>query len=148
MTKLVWNTYIERNGKICAYNIFNNTTFCESLTKAIKQVKKSRTYLAKHVAFTDRQLKSRLAKYKKDFYETVRQALLYCFWSKCEYEMVLTDWPTCASVMNLARAIESADNQYRTCVDLDVSRKVSVYDQVMLNWDIFCDYIWNKCINK
>ena len=48
---------------------------------------------------------------------------MYYFWSKCEWEIILSDWPPS---------------------DTFCKEKIDVFDQVMLNWDIFVDYIWNN----
>ncbi len=54
------------------------------------------------------------------FIEEVRKSLLYYFWSKCEWELVLSAWPD-------SNVIEKT--------------KVDVYDQVMMNWEQFSTYI-------
>lgn len=61
---------------------------------------------------------------KRFFGEAVRKELMYYFWSKCEYEIVLESWPVG-----------------------DVQKKIDVYDQVMLNWDRFVDYLWGEMNN-
>lgn len=58
---------------------------------------------------------------KNEFAEAVKRDLLYYFWSKCEYEIVITGWP------NVEDNLE----------------KVDAYGQVMLNFDIFIDYLWS-----
>lgn len=58
---------------------------------------------------------------KNEFAEAVKNDLLYYFWSKCEYEIVISGWP------NVENNLE----------------KVDAYDQVMLNFDIFIDYLWS-----
>jgi len=61
---------------------------------------------------------------KDDFAEEVRHELMYYFWSKCEWEVEICDlWREKGS-------------------------KIDVYQQVMLNWTIFIDYLWNYCNNK
>lgn len=98
---LVWNVYWEDwNGKeIGKYNIFAHTSFADGCKKAAKKFKAD----------------------KDGFSEAVRRELMYYFWSKCEWEIVLGSWPTGRS-----------------------EEKVDVYDQVMLNWDHFIDYLWNN----
>ncbi len=58
---------------------------------------------------------------KQDFSDQLRHVLLRYFWSKCEWETVLKPWVG----------------------DDSVEIKIDVYDQVMLNWDEFADYVWN-----
>ena len=59
-----------------------------------------------------------------DFQEEVRRELQYHFWSKCEYEIVLTEWP---SHENLSK---------------DVREKIDVYDQITLNFDRFIEWLY------
>ena len=60
------------------------------------------------------------------FSKEVRGSLQYYFWSKCEYEIILT----------------SLFVRDRFKVE-----KIDIYDQVMLNWDVFINYVWN-CYRK
>lgn len=59
-----------------------------------------------------------------DFQEEVRRELQYCFWSKCEYEIVLTEWPPHEDVSQ------------------DVREKIDVYDQITLNFDRFIEWLY------
>ena len=58
---------------------------------------------------------------RAEFEEQMRRDLQYYYWSKCEWEVVIDHWPP----RDRAKAI-----------------KVDVYDQIRLNWDRFCDYVW------
>ena len=56
---------------------------------------------------------------KNMFTSAVRGELMYYFWSKVEYEVEIGD------------------------VMFDKNKtKIDVYDQVMMNWDKFIDYLW------
>ena len=56
---------------------------------------------------------------KNTFASAVRGELMYYFWSKVEYEVEIGD------------------------VMFDKNKaKIDVYDQVMMNWDRFIDYLW------
>ena len=61
-------------------------------------------------------------KTKEAFAEALRRSLIYYFWSKCVWEVLISPW--CGSKKNEAI-------------------KVDVYWQVMNNWDHFLDYVWN-----
>lgn len=100
---LEWNVYLEdfNNKKIRVYNIFNHHTFYEDCLKAKKEYKDD----------------------KDKFLDKIKSSLMYCFWSKCEYEIILTSWPK----------RDNFDDE-----------KIDVYDQVMLNWPIFSEYIWEN----
>lgn len=56
----------------------------------------------------------------EDFAPKLKSSLMYYFWSKCEWEIVLKEW----------------------CASNGTEVKVDVYDQVMLNWDVFLEYVW------
>ena len=55
-----------------------------------------------------------------EFCKNLRIDLAYYFWSKCEWEIIVTDWPRG-----------------------EKSIKIDVYDQILMNWDIFCNYVWS-----
>ena len=55
------------------------------------------------------------------FAEEVKNNLRYYFWSKCEWEIMLNSLFT--------------DKNFKP-------EKIDVYDQVMLNWDVFIGYVW------
>ena len=57
------------------------------------------------------------------FEEEVRKTMMYYYWSKCEWEVTIDHWPHSDRRKDL---------------------KVDVYDQVRLNWRIFCDYLWEN----
>ena len=100
---LEWNVYIENINKreIEVYNIFKYG----KLEKEFKNLKK---------------------KYKDNrekFEEEIKHQLMYRFWSKCEWEIILSDWPS--------------SNRFN-------DKKIDVYGQIELNWDRFIDYIWNN----
>ncbi len=62
-------------------------------------------------------------KYEKEaFAEEVRGELMCCFWTKYEYEITVCKYP-------------------RPETDTDDLR-VDVFDQVMLNFDVFIDYLY------
>jgi hypothetical protein len=49
-----------------------------------------------------------------DFKDFVKKEAMYMWWSKCEYEIILRDWPTTEKV----------------------EEKWDVYKQVMMNWEL------------
>ena len=60
---------------------------------------------------------------KMEFKEKLRKELMYWFWSKCEYEIVISPW--------VGRNKEEAEV------------KIDIHDQVMLNFNRFVDYCWS-----
>lgn len=55
-----------------------------------------------------------------EFCRQLRIDLAYYYWSKFEWEIIISSWPSYG----------------------ESETKVDVFDQVMLNWQVFCDYVW------
>ena len=100
MINLVWNViYHDVNtDSIELFNIFEHTNFARDLQK---QFKKCST--------------------KESLSKALRSLLMYYFWSKCEWEVVVSPW--CGSRKNEGIIID-------------------VYWQVLTNWEPFVDYVW------
>ena len=89
---------------------------------------------------------------KQAFEKEVDLILRYNFWSKSEYEIIITDWPPHISVEELDRVqkellkyeTEYGHKPYSLTINPRVAEKIDIYDQVKLNWDIFIDYLWNN----
>ena len=98
---LEWNVFIEDfNGKrITTYNIFNHYGFLSDIGKN------------KHLS-------------KEEFIDKLKSSLMYYFWSKCEWEVILSDWPPSPKERGFKQ------------------EKVDVYRQVRLNWNVFTEYVW------
>ena len=128
--ELEWNVYIEdwNTRNIELFNIFRHFSF----NKSVKKIMEIKGWE------------------RDEFAEKIRGNLQYFFWSKCEYEVVVTSWPPYIKRGEYDRIEEEMMN--RTCENIDsfinirpcVTKKVDVYDQVMLNFDIFIDYLWSK----
>lgn len=57
------------------------------------------------------------------FEEELRRELMYVFWSRAEYEVIISPW-----------------GFKEGCEEL----KVDIYSQVMMNWSQFVDYVWDS----
>ncbi len=129
-TKLVWNVFNECNGEICPLNIFEyNYKFLEDLLTAKRKYKDT----------------------FEEFAEHVRKSLQYYYWSKSEYETVITTWPPYIESEELNRLNKEKHEReirnrpfYRDVVNLTTRYKIDIYTQIMMNWDRFIDYIWNN----
>ena len=99
-----WYVYYENINRrtIEKYNIFDHYMFTQECVKALENNP------------TDRNA----------FAEAIKHELMFYFWSKCEYEVLITSW-----LHPLARK--------ETCL------KIDVYEQVMLNFTQFIDYLWS-----
>ena len=99
MIFIEWYVYYHDSNaqKIIKWNVFNHGSFKNEVNKILKEK------LSKEV-----------------FSEKLRREAMYYFWSKCEYEIILSPWTG------------RADNI-----------KMDIYDQIMMNWDKFVDYVWS-----
>lgn len=59
-----------------------------------------------------------------DFSTELRHSVMYCYWGKCEYEITVCPYPY--------------NEKY------DEERKIDVYDQLRLNWDLFATYVYDN----
>ena len=99
---LEWNVYIGNINKrmITTFNVFEHYSFYKDLKKEIK-----------------------IYGNIEEFADRLRRIVMYYFWSKCEYEIILTCWPSW---------------------DKFKEEKIDVYSQLDLNWDKFVNYIWDN----
>lgn len=126
-----WNVLMRdfNARKIKEYDIFRHSSFAEDVAE-----------------LSNRDLT------KEDFTEKLRRTLQYYFWSKSEYEVVVTSWPPYIDGEELARLNAEYEEYntkwgrypYKMNVCLDVGKKIDIYDQVRLNWDVFVDYVWSQ----
>ena len=96
-----WNVYTYNCNarRVEPYNIFNHYSFIKDCQKALKEFKDD----------------------KGQFIESIRRSLMYYYWSKCEWEIVISDFPPHQDFSG---------------------KKVDVYDQIRMNWDSFVEYLW------
>lgn len=101
-----WNVYVENVNKreIEVYNVFDHSGFFNDCQDTLRESKK-KNLSSKQVA------------------ERIRLHLFYYFGHKCEWEIILSDWPP--------------SKQFN-------SEKVSVYDQVMLNFNSFMRCVYEN----
>lgn len=98
---LQWNVFYHRFGsdELEAFNLFNHSGFVNDVREATRKYPE-----------------------KEMFLEEVRKSLMYYFWSKCEYEVLICPWPFHH--------------------ERDRAKKIDVYWQVLLNWNVFSEYVW------
>lgn len=99
---LKWYVFVENfNGRaIETYNVFNHGSFMKDIARAITKISD-----------------------KHEFGEKLRSELMYYFWSKCEWEIIISAWPPSDTVRE---------------------EKVDVFDQIKMNFDRFLDYVWDN----
>lgn len=85
-------------------------------------------------------------KFKTEIFEPeFKNNLMYYFWSKCECEIILTDWPTRFKIDT--EKFDATKHDCRDFIDLEVAEKIDMYDQVMNNWQLVLDYVWDNLLN-
>jgi hypothetical protein len=87
-------------NEMTKFNIFNHFSFSEDVKKNLKKIKD-----------------------KDEFSKKLKSDLMYYFWCKSEYEIIVSPW--CGG---------------RDTKDV----KIDIYTQVMMNFNIFLDYVWNS----
>ncbi len=136
-----WNVYyFDINlQKIDTFNVFKHYSFLEEVKKEVKK-------------WTD----------KKIFASELRTSLMYYFWSKAEWELVieitednriyLKPWCGCRNSEEAKIDVTDDTNlDWQSFAEEHISKqiykneaKIDVFDQVMMKWDLFVDYIWNN----
>ena len=103
-SNLEWNVfyYSINSQKIIEFNIFEHSGFLKDVEKCFKQCEN-----------------------KEDFAKEIKSSLMYYFWAKSEYEIIISAW--CGG--NGEEAV-----------------KIDIYHQVMMNWDKFIDYLWRSAM--
>ena len=126
---MIWNVYDhDFNGrKIRIWNVFKHLSFNRDVQELLNE---NLTY--------------------EEFSKRLNRIAHYYFWSKAEYEIVITSWAPHINNeeidrLNAERAMRESRSYY---VNLDVRDKVDVYDQLELNWERFVDYVYNFKRNK
>lgn len=85
-----------------------------------------------------------------EFSTTVERLLVYYYAHRAEYEIILTSWPPACKVVEINRLSQEIKSHQRkgrsdpirVTPNLEKALKVSIYDQVKLNWEIFIKYLW------
>ena len=151
--QLVYNVVYERNGKIEKHNIFNNERLVADLRELREEYRKAYAELIESnyivgPAFVD---EAAIDVFKENYKETIfkeklHRTLKYYYWARAEYEIILTDWPTMITKRDAEVVLaEFEDHEcYRATINLPISLKVDVYDQIALNFDLFADYVWDN----
>lgn len=66
---------------------------------------------------------------REEFSKMLREQAMYYFWSKAEWEVLVTPWCGCR------------DTEKSTI-------KIDVYDQLIANWEVFIDYVLGEDNNE
>ena len=138
-----WNVfyYDINRRKISTFNIFDHCSFLEYTKKAIRKYKT-----------------------KEKFAEQLKTELMYFFWSKAEYELIieikdnrifLLPWCGCRNPeevkIEIFPIVTEEGFDWISFAELHTNKqiygnkaKIDIHDQVMFEWDKFCDYVWSN----
>lgn len=140
-SKFEWNVFyydINRN-KITTYNIFNHHRFNKYIEEAFEKCKT-----------------------KEEFAEILKRELMYYFWSKAEWELVieldednhafLIPWCGCRNPEEVKIDVTNDANfDWSGFAKKQIERqiykneaKIDVYNQIEYVWDNFLEYVWNS----
>ena len=132
-----WNVYIENenNTKIVSYNIFKHVTFLRSMAEFLINLKNGG-----------------VEEYNDIIDDELRRICRYYFDAKVEWEIVLTDSFACVKYeawQNLNERVRKSIQENkrvpaRVFAPLEVSKEISAYDQLELNWNAFSNYVWSN----
>ena len=152
---LVYNVYHENpnSRKIEVVNILGYSIVKKKLDELRKLYRKGlkkflsegtftyHSYLLGDIVFKDHDDFNE--KFKTEIFATeFKNNLMYYFWSKCECEIILTNWPTSFKVD--IEKLDATKHDCRDFIDLEVAEKIDMYDQVLNNWQLVLDYVWNN----
>lgn len=140
---LSWNVYVYNcnQDKIEVRNIFDHGCFRNELKN---MARKNLT--------------------KEEFSERLKSELLYYFWSKTEYELLikitednhlfLIPWCGCREPEKVKIDVTGeTDFDWRSFADEHTKNKkqiykneakIDIFDQIMFNWPVFLDYVYNN----
>lgn len=125
--KLEWNVFYDdcNKNEIISFNVFKHSSFSEEIKELLLKEKD-----------------------KKVFSSELRRIAKYYYWSKSEYEIVVTSWPPYIDkegYLALKERVEQKEGRSSYyLVDLDYGKKVDIYRQLELNWERFVDYVWDN----
>lgn len=128
---LSWNVFWEDFNKreIVYYDIFKSGHW----EKKAKELKKE------YPEFED---------WSKEF----KAELMYQYWSRSEYEVIITSWPPYIDIEEIDKLQQEVENRekvwgskiLRINPRLTTTRKIDIFEQLNMNWEVFANYVWNN----
>lgn len=87
------------------------------------------------------------------FAKAVLSNIMYYYWSKCEYEIIVSSWPSSLNEAELKALMSELEKQkaeypdrrnYYVYPPLEGAEKVDVATQIIMNWEPFISYVWEN----
>lgn len=136
-----WYVYIYdiNKNEIKKFNVFNHWKSEEDTKKNLKKYKN-----------------------KEEFSEQLRKDVMYYFWSKSEYELIITltedgrvllsPWCGCRNPEEATIDVtDDSSFDWRGFAEKHIAlqifkneAKIDIYEQLMYVWDEFVDYVWDR----
>lgn len=84
--------------------------------------------------------------------DAFRQKLMSQYWSRCEYEVVVTSWPPYINVEDIKKLqdeVEEKEKKWgnkplRVNITPTVAKKIDIFEQLDANWAVFSQYVWRN----
>lgn len=81
-----------------------------------------------------------------------RTNLMSQYWSRSEYEVVITSWPPYIDIEEINRLQKEVESREKTWGHkplkinprLTIGRKIDIFEQLDMNWEVFANYVWNN----
>ena len=129
---LSWKVIMEdfNSRKIIYYDLFKSG-YWEKVAKELKE--------EKHSVF-------------QAWSDAFRQKLMSQYWSRSEYEVVVTSWPPYIKVDDVQKLQDEIADREKTCgskplrvnITPTVARKIDIFEQLDANWGVFSKYVWRN----
>ena len=160
--KLEWYVYKEDvNGRIIEpYNVLSHYHFLKNIVDGVFKIYDIRMKTANEEIESQRDkltskkfhnlMERKYSEVNNFFLYDLDQYCKYNFWGRCEQEIILCSWPNSITVEEFDRLQEEYNERkekypnlpfYRLSVNCDVAEKISVYDQLKLNFTEFANYL-------
>ena len=160
--KLEWNVYKEdvNERTIKPYNVLSHYHFLKNIVNDVFKIydirmKKANEELDSQEDKLSTKKFFNLMERKYDevinfFLHELDECCRLNFWGRCEQEIILCSWPNFITVEEFDRLQKEYNERketypnmpfYKLSVNCDVEEKISVYDQLKLNFTEFANYI-------
>lgn len=104
-----------------------------------------------HWELVARQLKEETTS-REEWENYFRLRLQSQYWSRSEYEVVVTSWPPYIKTEDIQKLSDEVAEREKTWgskplkvnIAPTVGRKIDIFEQLDMNWSVFADYVWRN----
>ena len=129
--ELKWNVYRYdiNSDQIYIFNIFDHGRFRQDVEKDLKSTSS-----------------------KEQFSASLQSNLSYYYRHKAEHEIIISSWPSYITKEEYDRVGRAFEQDFAKSKSQWISPKgcikIDIYDQIMLNYDYFLEYLWSCKKNR